>query len=79
MAFIPRVFKNRDCDVPDCAYRLKILKNGQKLVAGIACVVEIDITDRKEYYLLTCNKVTLKNRERCFSARQWRKPLFPPR
>lgn len=75
MAFIPRAFKNRDCDVPDCVYRLKYERNGQKLVAGIACVVE---NDRKKY-LLTCNKVTLKNQERCFYARQWRKPLFPPR
>ena len=41
--------------------------------------MEIDIPDGQEYYLLICNKVTLKNRERRFSARQWRKPLFPPR
>ena len=68
MAFIPRAFKNRDCDVPDCVYRLKFERDRQKLVAGIACVVEIDIPDRREYYLLTCNKVTLRNGERRFYA-----------
>ena len=79
MAFFSRAFKNRDCDVPDCVYRLTFEVNGQELDAGIACVVEIDITDRKEYYLLTCKKVTSKNQKRCFSARQWRKPILSPR
>ena len=68
MAFIPRAFKNRDCHVPDCVYRLKFKRDRQKLVAGIACVVEIDIPDRREYYLLTCNKGTLRNGERRFYA-----------
>ena len=73
MAFFSRAFKNRDCDVPDCVYRLTFEINGQELDAGIACVVEID---GKEYYLLTCNKVASKNQKRCFSARQWRKPIL---
>lgn len=76
MAFFSRAFKNRDCDVPDCVYRLKFERDRQKLIAGIACAVEIDEPDGKEYYLLTCNKVILKNGERRFYARQWRKPLF---
>lgn len=79
MAFFSRALKNRDCDVPDCVYRLKFERDRQKLIAGIACAVEIDKPDRQEYYMLTCNKVISKNGERRFYARQWRKPLFPRR
>ena len=79
MAFISRAFKNRDCNVPDCVYRLKFERDRQKLIAGIACAVEIDVLGGKEYYLLTCNKVISKNGEGRFYARQWRKPLFRPR
>lgn len=79
MEFVPRAFKSRNCDVPDCVYRLKFEREGQKLVAGIACVVAIDIAGGRKYSLLTCNKVTLKNRKRLFSARQWKKPLFSSR
>lgn len=64
MALIIRALKNRDCDVPDYVYRLKFKRERQKLVAGIACFVEIDteIPGRREYYLLTCNNVRLKSR-----------------
>ena len=79
MAFISRALKNRDCDVPDCVYRLKFERDRQKLIAGIACAVEIDVPGGKEYYLLNCDKVILKNGERRFYARQWRKPPFRPR
>ena len=71
MEFVPRAFKSRNCDVPDCVYRLKFEREGQKLVAGIACVVAIDIPGGRENYLLTCNKVTLKNRKRLFSTHVW--------
>ena len=77
MAFISRALKNRDCDVPDCVYRLKFERDRQKSIAGIACAVEI--LGGKEYYLLTCNKVISKNGQGSFYARQWRKPLFRPR
>ena len=78
MAVFKRALKNRDCDVPFCIYRLNFETEKQQLAAGIACAVEIDTevpSGRREYYLLTCNRVTSKSPERHFSARQCRKPM----
>ena len=77
MAVLGRALKNRDCDLPNCVYRLKISGGRQAFFAGIACAVEIDTeTPESKKHLLTCNKVIMKNGERRFSAHQWRKPFY---
>ena len=76
MAVFDRALKNRDGDVPNCVYRLKISGEGREVFAGIACAVEIDTeTPESKKYLLTCNKVIMENGERRFSAHQWRRPF----
>ena len=72
-----RAFRNRDCDVQNCLYRLKLQTEGQQLFLGVAFAVEQQITgEPSKYYLLTCNNVKLKTRGQSFFAVQYRKPFF---
>lgn len=74
---ITRAFRNRDCDVQNCLYGLKLQTEGQQLFAGIAFAVEQQISEElSKYYLLTCYNVKLRTRGKCFSAVQYRKPFF---